>query len=94
MKKKLFVWAYTHNPSYMETCALTEDGKMLFIIHSKDHKATVDLVFKDNTGLQTEYDIIVKVLEAHMYEGAARDTLREDFRIAWDKYKLGTDALS
>jgi len=90
MKKKLFVWAYTHNPSRIETCALTEGGEMLFVIHNLDHKKTVEKLFKGNTGLQEEYDITVvdqDLLEKHIYQAGPRELLNEDFRSAWDKYK-------
>jgi hypothetical protein len=96
MKKKLFVWAYTrYLPTPAQTCALTADGKLLFAIYNDDHKETVRLLFSNNATLQEEYDIVVQnqeVLEKHMYEGEPRETLNEDFRLAWDKYKLGAEA--
>lgn len=94
MKKKLFVWAYIHMG--VQTCALDSDGRMLFQIQNNNHTETVDLLFKDNKGLQDKYEIIVvdqKKLEDHVYHGAPREILREDFRLAWDKLMLGKDAL-
>ncbi len=96
MKKKLFVWAYTrYIPTPAQTCALTSDGEMIAAIYNDDHKKTVDRFFKNNTGLQEEFDITIvdqEVLEKHMYEGETREILNEDFRLAWDKYKIGATA--
>jgi hypothetical protein len=88
MKKKLFVWYYPH---IGQTCALTEDGELILIVLNSDHKKTVERLFKDNAGLQNEFDIVVvdqKTLEAHLYESAPRETLNEDFRKAWDNYRI------
>jgi hypothetical protein len=105
MKKKLFVFAYTHYPSTVEVCALNSDGKMLFTITvskesvdgHKEHEEIVRTVFSENKELKNEYDIVIvnqKTLEAHMYNNAPRETLSEDFRLAWDKYKLGAEAVN
>lgn len=106
MKKKLFVWGYTHYPDRVTTCALTEDGKLLASIdspidyneprsevHQKQHKENVRLFFGSNDAIAEEYDVHIQnqsKLEKHMYDGGDRvENVPEDFRIAWDKAKLG-----
>jgi hypothetical protein len=73
MKKKLFVWAYTHLVGSVQTCALTEDGDMLFSVsnaltptdqprseaHQKQHKENIRLLIAGNDTLNEEYNVVV-----------------------------------
>jgi len=95
MKKKLFVWYYLHNG---HVCGLTEDGIMIAVItHGMgdfSEEASIKIkkdFFLNNSIITIEYDVIdidQKSLKEHMYDGGPRSLLREDFRNAWDKYKV------
>lgn len=91
MKKKLFIWMYTHYPDHNTTCGLSEDGVMVFTTnHNKDNDYIKML--KDKEMYTDDYDVHIidqKILEDHMYHGEPRDTLPLDFRAAWDIYKMG-----
>lgn len=73
MKKKLFVWAYTHLVGSVQTCGLTEDGDMLFTISNnlkptepsrseakqKQHRENIRLLIAGNDTLNEEYNVVV-----------------------------------
>lgn len=73
MKKKLFVWAYTHTVGSVRTCGLSEDGDMIFGIdkmlsptdqprseaHQKQHRENIRLLIAGNDTLNEEYNVIV-----------------------------------
>jgi hypothetical protein len=91
MKKKLYVWAYTHFPNGLnETCLLTEDGNMLMVIKNMNHKETIRLLLTGNKVISGEYEI--KPLKQRTVDGSfprsvAPEDLPEGFWEAWTKYK-------
>ena len=91
MKKKLFVWAYTHfTAPIVQTCALDEDDHMIVSVMSGNHQQVAETLA---TEMAEMYDVKIQdqeKLEEHMYRGASRDYgVPKDFQIAWDKFRAG-----
>ncbi len=98
--KKLFIWAYTRTPNFIELCGLDIDGKMLFAIRREKEgddvpalqKNLTELMVDNNTAIRQKYEVVhidQPTVESVIYDGADRKVLPEAFRIAWDKYRMG-----